>query len=414
MSLTRRTYRTLIIIVVAALPVVAGAALFLAGGRAKPQMAPPPPPQVTVAEVIHRPLRQWQEFTGRLQAIQTVQVQPRVGGYIDRVAFTDGAPVSKGTLLFQIDPRPFQAEVNRLTAERARAAAQLHLAEANYRRGTRLLASNAISRQDYESLGATQSSDEAALSSVDSQLREARLNLEFTQVRAPISGHASRALITAGNLVNSDSVLTTVVSDNPIYAYFDVDERTYLRYAQLGRGRRGDAGAAKVFMGLIDEQGYPHQGRLDFIDNRIDPATGTIRARAVFANADGRYTPGLFARIRLVGGPLKKATLIQDRAIGTDLGKKFVLAVTPHSEVEYRPVKLGPEIDGLRVIEQGLADGDVVVVDGLQHVRPGQTVKPAYVAMAPQDDGALRQITASSETASTAVADRAPAKASQP
>jgi membrane fusion protein, multidrug efflux system len=378
---------------------IAAAALLLAGHG--PSQAGPPKtqaaaPEVTVAEVIHRPLREWQEFSGRLQAVNTVEVRPRVNGFIDRVSFADGARVKKGELLFQIDPRPFQDEVDRLSAERTRALAEYQLARANHARAEGLIAAHAISREEYERLAAAETSAKGAVDSVGSSLAAARLNRDFTEVRAPIDGHVSRALITAGNLVTSASVLTTVVSDDPVYAYFDADEATYLRYRQLnepraGGGAAGPAGAAGVFMGLVDEEGYPHAGTLNFVDNRVDPSTGTIRARAVFANPDGRFTPGLFARIRLVGGTQAETVLIEERAIGIDLGRNYVLTVNAGNQVEQRFVELGPEVEGLRVIRQGLGAGDTVVVNGLQRVRPGQTVAAAHVPM-DADRVGLRQI----------------------
>jgi multidrug efflux system membrane fusion protein len=319
-----------------------------------------------------------------------VEVKPRVNGYINSVAFVDGARVKKGQLLFQIDPRPFQAEVDRLTAERSRALSDLELAKGNHARAERLIGANAISREEYERLAAAETSAQGEVGSVGGSLAAARLNLEFTEVRAPIDGHVSRAIITAGNLVTSASLLTTVVSDDPVYAYFDADEQTYLRYSKLAQDKSDD-GASGVFMGLVDEDGYPHQGQLNFVDNQVDAASGTIRARAVFANPDGRYTPGLFARIRLVGGADNDAVLIEDRAIGTDLGKKYVLVLRTDNSIEYRLVELGPEIEGLRVVKQGLAPGDVIVVNGLQHVKPGQTVASTRVAMN-EDNAGLRQV----------------------
>jgi multidrug efflux system membrane fusion protein len=380
------------------LPLLTGIMLFAGLGRteAKPQAPAPATTEVTAAEVIHRPLHEWQEFSGRLQAVDTVEVKPRVSGYIDRVAFADGARVKKGDLLFQIDPRPFQDEVDRLNAERSRAVSDLDLARANHARAQRLIDANAVSREEYERLAAAETSAQGALGSVSASLSAARLNLEFTQVRAPIDGHVSRAIITAGNLVTSASLLTTVVSDDPVYAYFDADEQTFLRYAKLAQ-TKADDGASGVFMGLVDEDGYPHQGRLDFVDNHVDASTGTIRARAVFSNPDGRYTPGLFARIRLVGGANNEAVLIEDRAVGTDLGKKYVLALKPDNSIEYRLVDLGPEIEGLRVVRQGLEPGDVIVVNGLQHVKPGQMVAPTRVAMN-QDNAGLREVAGLPET----------------
>src|SRR5262249_15627537 len=209
-----------------------------------------------------------------------------------------------------------------------------------------------------------------------------RLNRAFTEVRAPIDGHVSRALITAGNLVTSASLLTTLVSDDPVYVYFDADEQTYLRYAKARHAdSRAGAEPSGVYLGLADEDGYPHQARLDFIDNQVDATTGTIRARAALANPDGRYTPGLFARVRLVGGEDHESVLIEDRAVGTDLSKKFVLTLTQDNRVEYSVVEPGPDIGGLRVVEKGLSPGESIVVNGLQHVRPGQTVAATRVAM---------------------------------
>ena len=372
--------------------------------RAKPAAAANAPlPEVTVAEVIHQPLREWQEFTGRLQAVNTVELRPRVSGYIDRVTFADGTRVKKGQLLFQIDPRPFQAEVDRLVAERSRSVSDFELAKANHARAERLISAHAISREDYERLVAAEASAQGALGSIDASLREARLNREFTEVRAPIDGHVSRAAITAGNLVTSSSLLTTLVSDDPVYVYFDADEQTYLRFAKAKRNALAGDDAAGVFIGLADEEGYPHAGRLDFIDNQVDPATGTIRARAALANPDGRYTPGLFARVRLIGGEDRDSVLIEDRAVGTDLSKQFVLTLTGDNRIEYRLVELGPEINGLRVVEQGLAPGEVIVVNGLQHVRPGQTVAPTRVAMA-SNPNSLAEVAAQPRAASPGAA----------
>jgi multidrug efflux system membrane fusion protein len=363
--------------------------------RAKPPAAAQAAlPAVQVAEVIHRPLREWQEFSGRLQAPNTVELRPRVSGYIDRVAFTDGARVKKGQLLFQIDPRPFQAEVERLVAERTRSVSDLELAKANRARAERLISAHAISREEYERQVAAEASAQGALGSIDASLQEARLNREFTEVRAPIDGHVSRAIITAGNLVTSASLLTTLVSDDPVYVYFDTDEQTYLRYAKAKRTQaNANAGASDIYIGLVDEDGYPHPGQLDFIDNQVDATTGTIRARAALPNPDGRYTPGLFARVRLIGGEDRDSVLIEDRAVGTDLSKKFVLTLTKDNHIEYRLVELGPEINGLRVVTQGLAPNELIVVNGLQHVRPGQSVAATRVAMS-DVGGGLSQVAA--------------------
>jgi membrane fusion protein, multidrug efflux system len=377
--------------------------------RAKPQAASNTAlPAVTVAEVIHRPLREWQEFSGRLQAVNSVEIRPRVSGFIDRVAFADGARVKKGQLLFQIDPRPFQAEVERLVAERTRSVSDLELAKANRARAERLIGAHAISREEYERQVAAQASAQGALGSIDASLQEARLNREFTEVRAPIDGHVSRAIITAGNLVTSASLLTTLVSDDPVYVYFDTDEQTYLRYAKATHEARAHGGDSDVYIGLVDENGYPHSGKLDFIDNQVDATTGTIRARAALANPDGRYTPGLFARVRLVGGEDHDSVLIENRAIGTDLSKTFVLTLTKDNRIEYRLVELGPEINGLRVVTHGLAPNDLIVVNGLQHVRPGQSVAPTRVAMS-DVAGGLAQVAAQPSPGAASPAPTSPA-----
>ncbi len=391
------------------LAAIAVFALYSTAGhsRAKPPAAAQPPlPQVQVAEVIHRPLREWQEFSGRLQAPNTVEVRPRVSGYVDRVVFTDGARVKKGQLLFQIDPRPFQAEVERLVAERARSVSDLELAKANRARAERLISAHAISREEYERQVAAEASAQGALGSIDALLQEARLNREFTEVRAPIDGHVSRAVITAGNLVTSASLMTTLVSDDPVYVYFDADEQTYLRYAKAKRDHAvASTGGSDVYIGLVDEDGYPHPAQVDFIDNQVDATTGTIRARAALANPDGRYTPGLFARVRLIGGEDHDSVLIEDRAVGTDLSKKFVLTLAKDNHIEYRLVQLGPEINGLRVVTQGLAPNELIVVNGLQHVRPGQSVAATRVAMR-DAAGGLTQVAAQPGVApaSTAIA----------
>ncbi|MGB6355946.1 MAG: efflux RND transporter periplasmic adaptor subunit [Steroidobacteraceae bacterium] len=351
--------------------------------------AAPPLPAVTVAAVLVRPLHHWDELTGQLQAVNTVEVHPRVNGFIDSVHFIEGARVSKGQVLFQIDPRPFQIEVERLEAELVRAHSRHDFAVAGRARAERLFAQNAIAREEYEQLTSAEAEAAGDLGSLNAQLHAARLNLEYSHVRSPIDGHVSRALITPGNLVSSANLLTTVVSDDPIYAYFDTDEATYLKFTQEERADRqaprkrtgtGEA-SSPVFMGLVGEEGYPHQGRLDFIDNQLDARSGTIRVRAVFDNKDGHFTPGLFARIKLVANDSHEAVLIDERAVGNDLGKKFVLVLKPDDTLEYRGVTLGTRIDGLRVVEEGLQPAETIVVNGLQHVMAGAKVQATRVAM---------------------------------
>jgi multidrug efflux system membrane fusion protein len=350
------------------------AAAGCSSGQASSAPASPPAPEVTAAKVLFNEVRDWADFTGRLEPVERVDVRPRVGGYVERVAFVEGAEVEKGDLLFKIDPRPFEATVERLRADRARAAAELDLARSYAERARRLLEQRATSQEELEQRMADAAVAEAKLASVKASLEAAELDLSFTRVTAPIAGRVSRAVVTVGNLVDPSTLLTTLVSVSPVYAYFDIDEQTYLK--QMGPGSTAD-----VLVGLIDEEGYPHRARLDFVDNRVDGSHGTIRARAVLDNEDGRFTPGLFARIRLVGSERFSAAFVDDRAIGTDLGRKFVFVVDDANVVQYRAVETGRLIDGMRVVTDGLEQGDVVVVNGLQRVRPGVTVAPTQVAM---------------------------------
>jgi membrane fusion protein, multidrug efflux system len=352
------------------------------------RQSPPPPPQVTVAEAIDRDITEWDEFTGRLEAVDTVEVRPRVSGFVSAVRFTEGAIVRAGQLLFALDPRPFQAEVDRLRAELTRARATVNRATSELERAERLRTENAMSREEHDRRAAFAAESSAQVAAVEAALRAAELNLEFTSVTSPIAGRVGRALITEGNLVSTGpgeaTVLTTVVSTNPIYAYFDADEQIFLRYqAAARRERRGLSQDSNlpIRMALSNEEGFPREGRMDFLDNHLDPQTGTIRGRATFKNGDGALTPGLFVRLRLAGAGRYRGVLIQDRAVGTDLEKKFVLTVGKDQTIEYRAVTLGPLIDGLRVVRTGLQPRETVVVNGLQRVRPGAKVSPVVVAM---------------------------------
>lgn len=363
-------------------------------GEARNAPAAPPAAQVTTAVVATQELSDWADFTGRLEAVENVSVRPRVGGYVENVAFGEGARVAQGELLFQIDARPFEAEVERLTAERDRTRAELGIARSYSARAQRLLAQNATSREESERLDSDAAVAQARLAAAEAALKAAKLNLSFTRVTAPISGRVSRAVVTAGNLVDSSTLLTTVVSDTPVYAYFDIDEQTYLASVHSADASAGSS----VQIGLSNEQGYPHAARLDFLDNRVDPDHGTIRARAVIDNADGRFTPGLFVRIKLVSPSSFRAALVDDRAIGTDLGRKFVFVVDEHDVVQYRPVVTGKSVEGLRVITHGLDDGDIVVVNGLQRIRPGVPVSATQVAMDRDSPGALSRLAANTES----------------
>ncbi|WP_210644883.1 MULTISPECIES: multidrug efflux RND transporter periplasmic adaptor subunit MexE [unclassified Pseudomonas] len=354
-------------------------------GKTPDTAASMPPAKVSVAKVLEQPVNEWDEFTGRLEAPETVEIRPRVSGQIDEVAFTEGALVKKGDLLFQIDPRPFQAEVRRLEAQLAQARATATRSENEAQRGERLRLSNAISAELADSRTSAAQEARAAAAAIQAQLDLAKLNLSFTRVTSPISGRVSRADITAGNLVTADvTPLTSVVSTDKVYAYFDADERVFLKYTQLARqGQRGQA--TPVYMGLSNEDGNPHQGQMNFVDNQVNPQTGTIRGRAVFDNKDGAYTPGLYARLKLVGSGTYSAVLINDEAVGTDLGKKFVLVMDADNKPAYRAVELGPKIEGLRIVRSGLSKDDTIIVKGLQRARPGSPVTPETVPMASEE-----------------------------
>lgn len=348
------------------------AVLASACGHAPPP--PPPPPAVTVVEVPARDITEWDEVTGRFQAVDAVEIRPRVSGYIRRVQFKEGSEVRKGDVLFEIDPRPYQAEVARAQAALDQARSTAALARRDVERAQRLVDVKAISREEFDSRVSGVAQSEAAVRGAEAALETARLNLEWTRVRSPITGRVSRAEVTEGNLVQgapSATLLTTVVSLDPIYVYFDADEATYLKYGAKARARGREI---PVRLELADETGFPHDGHVDFLDNQLDPETGTIRARAVFSNRDRRFTPGLFARLQLAGGERRHAVLIPDQAVGTDQDKKFVLVVKSDSTVDYRPIQIGRLVDGARVVESGLEAGERVVVKGLQRVRPGMKV----------------------------------------
>lgn len=363
--------------------------LFLAAcGRAQPPGGPPPPPQVSVAAVIEKNVTEWDEFTGRLEAVERVEIRPRISGYVESVNFKQGAEVKQGDLLFEIDARPLQAELARAEAELASAEARRDLAKSELARAEKLLKSKYISQQQYDQLTSGRQDANSAVKAAQAAVLTAKLNLDYTKIRSPIAGRTSRTEVTVGNLVTGggaqSTLLTTVVSLDPIYAYFEGDEQIYLKYSELSR--RGERASSRdkrnpIYLGLSNEDGFPHQGYVDFVDNELNPQTGTIRARAVFDNKERKFTPGLFGRLKLVGSGVYKASLINDRAVGTDQSKKFVLVVGNDNKAVYREVKLGPLIDGLRVVKQGLKGGELIVVNGLQRVKPGDAVTPQPVDM---------------------------------
>ncbi|MFD1561708.1 efflux RND transporter periplasmic adaptor subunit [Paraburkholderia silviterrae] len=341
--------------------------------------AKPPAADVDVATVISRSITDYQEYSGRIEAIDYVDIRPQVSGTIVAVNFRDGAMVKKGDLLFTIDPRPYQAEVDRTAAQLASAESRSGYAAADWERAQRLLTDNAIAKRDYDEAQNANREAVAAVKAAKAALEAAQINLGYTAITAPVSGRVSRAELTVGNVVSTGAnapVLTTLVSMSPIYASFDVDEHTYLRF--LGHDSKE---TVPVWIGLANEMGYSRQGVIDSVDNRLDTSSGTIRVRARFDNADGVLVPGLYARVRVGGGAPHPAVLVSDVAVQTDQDKKFVLLVNKESKVEYREVTLGDQNRGLRVIAGGLQPGDRIVVNGMQRVRPGDPVKPDVVKM---------------------------------
>jgi RND family efflux transporter MFP subunit len=355
----------------------------------------PPPPQVSVAQVLERRVKDWDEFTGRLQAVESVEIRPRVSGYIDRVAFTEGSQVKRGDLLFVIDPRPYQAEYDRAAADVKRYKTALDLSRIELVRVQRLKDSGAVSEEELDERKSAVAQGEANVAGSEAALETASLNLSFTRVTSPIVGRVSRAEVTRGNLVtggiNGGTLLSSVVSMDPMYLYFDADEQSYLRYTQMARtGERPSSRDTPnpVQVGLANEDGFPHAGTVDFVDNQLNPQTGTIRARAVLQNKDGQFTPGLFARVQLLGSSEHAAILIDDRAVNTDQNQKYVFLLGADNKIEYRAVKLGRIIGGLRTVREGLKAGDVIVVNGAQRVHPGITVTPERVTMGVDASGA--------------------------
>jgi len=362
-----------------------------------PQAAGGPP--VTVAAVLEKSIVETHEFSGRLEAVERVEIRPRVAGFISSVNFKPGSEVKKGDLLFVIDPRPYQAEASRAEAAAAAARAKADLAKVEFIRTEKLVAEKAIAQRELDEKASSLKELDAEARAAQAVAESARLNLAFTRVHSPIDGRVSKAEVTLGNLVDPNAVLTSVVSSNPIYASFDGDEDTYLRIAALARsGKR-----ALVRVGLADEAGFPHEGRLEFLDNRVDPATGSVRMRALLKNADHTLAPGLFARVQVASGDgsggTAKTALIAERAIGTDQNRKFVFVVNGDGKAEYRQVRLGPVVDGLRVVRDGVKPGEKIVVDGLQRVHAGAPVSARLVAMEAGSDSERIAQTADTVTA---------------
>ncbi|MBV5285145.1 MAG: efflux RND transporter periplasmic adaptor subunit [Methyloversatilis discipulorum] len=376
--------RTALALVITALVATGGFAVMRAQADTPPAAAAAAPAAtpVEVAEVSRQTIIDWQDYSGRLEAVDRVEIRPLVSGTLTAVHFRDGARVKKGDVLFTIDPRPYAAEVERAQAQLAAAETRAGYTATELARGQRLAADNAIAKRDLDEKQNAAREAAAQVQAAQAALTAAKLNLEYTRITAPVSGRISRAEVTVGNIVAAGAgttPLTTLVSMDKIYAAFDVDEQSFLKYVNPARAAGGEP--VPVFLGLADEDGHSRRGTVASVDNRLDTSSGTIRVRAVFDNADGLLLPGLYARIRLGGGAPREAVLIDERAIGTDQDKRFVLVVDETNRTAYREVRLGARQSGLRIIENGLNAGERIVVSGLQRTRPGDTVAPKNVPM---------------------------------
>lgn len=357
-----------------------------AGGPPQAQV-----PEVTVALPIARRLTDWDEFTGRLTAREKVDVRPRLSGYITEVSFKEGTEVKAGDLLFTIDPRPYEAIVDRAEAVLAQAKTASDLAAVEAKNANALRQGQAISQEESERRLKSAAGEQAAVRGAEAALRAAQLDVEFTQVRAPITGRISDARVTVGNLVTGgtrdSTLLTTIMAQDPIYCDIEVDERSALKYREMHKsGERKSAMFVNIpaEMALVTQTGWPHKGEIDFVDNQINPATGTIRARAVFPNPDRLMSPGFFAKVRIPGSGEYEALLIRDSAVGDDQGSSFVWVIDAEDKAVYRPITLGPLLEGMRVVRSGLKADERVVVLGLMSVRNGVKVKPTQAEMEPK------------------------------
>jgi RND family efflux transporter MFP subunit len=369
---------------------VVGVLLGLAGCTRAPSEPPPTAPTpVSVSYPVERDVTDHADFTGRTAAVDSVEVRARVWGYLDKVNFKEGALVKKGDVLFEIDPRPYRADLARAEGTVAQCEARVRRLERDYQRVKSLLARGAVGKEEFDRYEGDYREAAANLDVAKANRDLAALNVGYTRITAPVSGRVSRDIVTLGNLIqsgdqNGGTLLTTIVSVDPMYVYFDMDERTVLRVRQLIReGKASSAGETEwpVALGLANEEGFPHQGTIDFEDNQVNPKTGTLRVRGVFPNQDEALSPGLFARVRVPIGRAHRAVLVADRAIDTDQGQKILYVVDGKNEVTSRPVRLGALHDGLRAIEAGLEPSERVIVGGLQQVRPGATVAPKPVDM---------------------------------
>jgi RND family efflux transporter MFP subunit len=352
-------------------------------------------PEVTVAQVVNREVTDYGEFTGRTSSSETVDIRSRVTGYLTEINFTDGQEVKKGDPLFQIDPRPFKADLENAEGQKAQWVAKLARARADVKRYEELVPTGAASAQDLDKAKADMGEATAAIKSSEAVIDRAKLDLEFSKVTAPLAGQVGRSMFSKGNLIRADAdILTTIVSLDPMYVYFDVDERALLRFRDRAATSRSPDALKQdvkdlkipVFVGLANEEGYPHQGIINFADNRVDPSTGTIRVRATLDNSKRTFKPGLFTRVRVPVSDPFKTLLVSDRAIATDQGQKYVYVVDDKDTVAYRAVQMGRlQDDGLRVITAGLQPGDWVIVNGIQRARPGKPVTPQRTQMPRRD-----------------------------
>lgn len=340
------------------------------------QGGPSGPPPVSVAPAVQRALQNSEEFSARIEAQATVELRSRVAGTVERVHFKDGQRVAKGALLFTIDPKPFAAEAERAQAQLASTRTQAELAKTELARAEKLLPMQAISAQEVDQLRAAERNAQAAEKSARAALNTAQLSLGYSRITAPVAGRISRADVTPGNLVGiGDPVLSTIVASDTVQVWFDASESSFLKISQA---MRAGGAAPTVAVGLANEDGHPHMGTVDFVDNRLNPATGSIRVRAILDNKEGRFTPGLSARVRLASGVAAPATLVPERAIGTDQTRKVVMVVGEKNIVTPREVKLGALTDGMRIVS-GVKAGELIVVDGLQRVMPGAPVTPTVL-----------------------------------
>ena len=371
------------------IPLLAAMALVLSACGEQDQAGPMfPAMPVSVAQPVYKDVVEWDEYTGRFAAIESVEVRARVSGYLESIHFTEGEIVEAGELLFVIDPRPFEAAVDRAKADLDTAESRLELARKEVERAADLVRRQNVSQQVYDERLQEQQAAAAAIDGAKAALRAAELDLEFTRITAPVTGRVSRFNVTVGNLISggaaNSTLLTTLVSLDPIHFYFDADEQAHLRYvraAQAGTRPSSRETANPVLLSLADESDFIHEGHMDFVDNQIDNLTGTIRGRALFDNADGLFVPGMFARIRLLGSGRYKAILVPDEAISTDQNRRLVYVTDAEDTVSVRYVELGPMIDGLRVIRAGVEPDDWVIVRGLQRARPGGKVVPERIQL---------------------------------